>query len=344
MMRLPLFELRVPRTVDEAARILDGERDTAMVLAGGTDVLPNMKRRQQVPKSLISLRNIGHLEDVHFDASAIRLGPCLKLSVLERDRRFRDVCAALWHAASQVATPHIRNQATLGGNICLDTRCLYYDQNYEWRKAINFCMKKNGDTCWVAPGSERCMAVSSTDTAPALIALGARVCLKSVAGERELPLEDLYNNDGMNYLTRQPNEILAEIRLGTQHGWKSTYWKLRRRGSFDFPVLSVAAAAKIASSGVVEEARIVLGAVASRPILAEEAAKSLLGRPLNAEVIEEAASIAARLAKPLDNTDFNMSWRKKVTNAFVTYALRELRGDDLRAERLRLSHQVLTEN
>jgi 4-hydroxybenzoyl-CoA reductase subunit beta len=344
MMRLPLFELRVPRTVDEAAHILDGERDSAMVLAGGTDVLPNMKRRQQVPKSLISLRNIGHLEDVHFDSNAIRLGPCVKLSVVERDRRFRNGCAALWRAASQVATPHIRNQATLGGNICLDTRCLYYDQNYEWRKAINFCMKKDGDTCWVAPGSERCMAVSSTDTAPALIALGARVSLKSVAGEREVALEDLYNNDGMHYLTRQPNEILSEIRLGPQNDWKSTYWKLRRRGSFDFPVLSVAAAAKIASSGVVEDARIVLGAVASRPILAEQAAKSLLGRTLSTDVIEDAASLAARLAKPLDNTDFNMSWRKKVTSAFVTYALRELRGEDLRTERLHMSHQVWTEN
>jgi 4-hydroxybenzoyl-CoA reductase subunit beta len=344
MMRLPLFELRVPDTLDEAVRILDGERETAMVLAGGTDLLPNMKRRQQVPKTLISLRNIRKLKEILFDGNGVNLGSCLRLSTVEHDPRFRNGCSALWHAASQVATPHIRNQATLGGNICLDTRCLYYDQNYEWRKAINFCMKKDGETCWVAPGSDRCMAVSSTDTAPALIALGARVCLKSATGEREIPLADFFNNDGVHYLARQPNEILSEIHLDSQHGWKSTYWKLRRRGSFDFPVVSVAAAAKIARGGIVEDARIVLGAVASRPTLADQAAKSLVGRPLSPEVIEEAASLAARVAKPLDNTDFNMSWRKKVTSAFVTYALRELRGDDLRAERLRFGHQICTEN
>jgi 4-hydroxybenzoyl-CoA reductase subunit beta len=344
MMRLPLFDFRAPRTLDEAIRVLDGERETAMVLAGGTDLLPNMKRRQQVPKTLISLRNIESLQNVSIDANGMRLGACLKLSAIEHDRRYRNGGSALWQAASQVATSHIRNQATLGGNICLDTRCLYYDQNYDWRKAISFCMKKEGETCWVAPGSDRCMAVSSTDTAPALIALGARVQLKSLSGEREVLLADLYNNDGVHYLTRQPGEILSEIRLDSLHGWKSTYWKLRRRGSFDFPVLSVAAAAKITKGNVVEEARIVLGAVSSRPIVAEEAGKSLAGRNLDSAAIEGAASAAARLAKPLDNADFNMSWRKKVTNAFVTYALRELRGDDLSAERLRMSHQVWSEN
>ena len=176
---------------------------------------------------------------------------------------------------------------TLGGNLCLDTRCNYYDQNYEWRKAINFCLKKDGDTCWVAPGSSKCMAVSSTDTAPALIALGARVRLVSRTGEREVLLADLYNNDGLDYIKRKSNEILAEVMLDSLHGWKSTYWKLRRRGSFDFPVLSVAAAVRISDNGVVEEARIVIGSAASRPLIAGEAAKSLAGRPLNADSIAE---------------------------------------------------------
>lgn len=344
MMRLPLFDLCAPGTLEEAARILDGERETAMVLAGGTDLLPNMKRRQQVPKTLISLRNIKDVRKLRIDANETVLGAGLRLSTIEHDQRFQNGGSALWQAASQVATPHIRYQATLGGNICLDTRCLYYDQSYEWRKSINFCLKTGGDTCWVAPGSDRCMAVSSTDTAPALIALGARITLKSVAGERQLPLEDLYNNDGMRYLMRQPNEILSEVRLDSLQGWKSCYWKLRRRSSFDFPVLSVAAAARIDAGGVVEHARIVLGAVASRPIIAEDAAKSLVGRKLELDAIQQAASLTARLAKPLDNTDFNMSWRKRVTNAFVTYALRELRGDDVRAERHRMMHQLLPEN
>jgi 4-hydroxybenzoyl-CoA reductase subunit beta len=223
--------------------------------------------------------------------------------------------------------------ATLGGNLCLDTRCNYYDQSYEWRKAIGFCLKKDGTTCWVAPGSKKCVAVSSTDTAPALIALGARVRLVSRSGEREVSLADLYQNDGINYIRRHPDELLTEVLLGSLHGWKSTYWKLRRRGAFDFPVLSVAAAARLSRNDVVEDARIVVGSAACLPLIAADAAKFLVGRTLNRESIAEAAALAARIAKPLDNTDFDMTWRKRVTAEFVTNALRELRGDDVHAER-----------
>ncbi len=336
MMRLPLFEFRTPRTLEEAARILDSEGAKAMPLAGGTDLLPNMKRRQQVPRTLMSLRHVEGLRQVQLSPSGSRLGACLTLTDVAEDSRFRNGLTALSQAASQVATPQIRNMATLGGNLCLDTRCNYYDQNYEWRKSINFCLKKDGTTCWVAPGSAKCLAVSSTDTAPALIALGAHVRLVSRSGERDVPLSELYNNDGINYIRRRPDEILAEVLLDSLPGWKSTYWKLRRRGSFDFPVLSVAAAARVSSEGVVEDARIVVGSVASRPLVAGEASKFLLGRSLNQEAIAEAAALAARAAKPLDNTDFDMTWRKKVTSEFVTYALRELRGDDVRAERERL--------
>jgi len=337
MMRLPLFEFRAPNTVEEASRILDGEGGNAMPLAGGTDLLPNMKRRQQAPKTLMSLRHIAPLHELQLSHSGARLGACLTLSEIAADARFRNGLTALAQAASYVATPQIRNVATLGGNLCLDTRCNYYDQNYEWRKSIGFCLKKDGDTCWVAPGSAKCMAVSSTDTAPALIALGACVRLVSRAGERQVPLADLYQNDGIHYSKRRPNELLTEVLLDSSRGWKSTYWKLRRRGSFDFPVLSVAAAARLSSNGIVEDARIVVGSVACLPLLAKEASKFLLGRTLAQENIAEAASLAARIAKPLDNTDFDMTWRKRVTAEFVTSALRELRGDDMRGERLLLT-------
>jgi 4-hydroxybenzoyl-CoA reductase subunit beta len=269
--------------------------------------------------------------------SGTRLGACLTLSEIAADSRFRNGLTALAQAASFVATPQIRNMATLGGNLCLDTRCNYYDQSYEWRKAIGFCLKKDGTTCWVAPGSAKCMAVSSTDTAPALMALGARVRLISRLGEREVPLAELYQNDGIYYMKRQPNELLTEVLLDSSRGWKSTYWKLRRRGSFDFPVLSVAAAARFSKTGVVEDARIVVGSAACLPLLAREAAKFLVGRPLNHEAIAEAAALTARIAKPLDNTDFDMTWRKRVTAEFATNALRELRGDDMRGERLLLT-------
>jgi len=337
MMRLPLFEFHAPRTIAESARILDGEGKNAMVVAGGTDLLPKMKRRQQVPGTLVSLRNVAGLHRIQFGDAGFRLGACLTLAEIVQEPQFRNGLSALWQAAAQVATPHIRNMATLGGNLCLDTRCNYYDQSYEWRKAIDFCIKKDGSRCWVALSSRKCVAVSSTDTAPALIALGARVRLVSLSGDREVPLSDLYQNDGIDYLARRPDEIVTEVLVDSLHGWKSTYWKLRRRGSFDFPVLSVAAAVKTTKDGAVEDARIVVGSASSRPLVAAHAANFLIGRPLSPEVVDEAAGLAFRIAKPLDNTDFDMSWRKKVTTEFVKYALRELRGDDMRLERTSLT-------
>ncbi len=340
MMRLPYFRYHAPREAAEAARILAGEGPEAMLLAGGTDLLPNMKRRQQVPKSLVALGDIAALRRTE-NGSGLRLGAGLTLTDLVRDDNVKERYAGLWQAAAQVATPQLRNMGTLGGNICLDTRCTYYDQSYEWRKAINFCMKKDGETCWVAPSSSRCLAVSSTDTAPALISLGATVQLLSTEGERDVLLEDLYRNDGIEYIARRPDEILTKVRLPDPASRRSTYWKLRRRGSFDFPVLSVAAAARLSPSGEVEDAKIVLGAVASKPMSCSEAAESLAGKPLTDPVIAEAADVASKLAKPMDNTDFTLHWRKRVTREFVVYALRELRGDDMRAERSRIARHLL---
>jgi 4-hydroxybenzoyl-CoA reductase subunit beta len=229
---------------------------------------------------------------------------------------------------------HLRNMGTLGGNLCLDTRCNYYNQNYEWRKAIDFCLKKDGEVCWVATASKRCVAASATDCAPALMAIGATVKLLSSTGEREVALEDFYNNDGIDYLKRRPDEILTEIRIKSSS--RSSYWKLRRRGAFDFPVLGVGAALR--DDG---EVKIALGAVASRPFLVDRANDFLKGKRLSDEVIDEAARLVGSRAKPLDNTDMDLYWRKDVTAEFTRYALRELRGDDLRAVRLRIARQPL---
>jgi CO/xanthine dehydrogenase FAD-binding subunit len=184
------------------------------------------------------------------------------------------------------------------------------------------------------------VAVSSTDSAPALIALGAKVKLVSVSGEREVALADLYKNDGIDSLSRKPDEILTEVMLPEAEGWRSTYWKLRRRGSFDFPVLGVAAAVKM-KGDTVEEARIALGAVASRPFLVDKAGAYLAGKKLSDDVIAEAAASVASRAKPMDNTDLDLYWRKEVVGAFAGYALKELRGDDMRATRARIARQSL---
>jgi 4-hydroxybenzoyl-CoA reductase subunit beta len=326
MLRLPWFEHRAPRSVAEAAKMLADEGPRAMLIAGGTDLLPNMKRRHQAPQVLVSLQHVDELRKLNGS-----FGAGLTLNQLVHSEK---TPTALRQAAVQVATPHIRNMGTLGGNLCLDTRCNYYNQSYEWRKAIDFCLKKDGDVCWVATASKRCVAVSSTDTAPALIALKASVKLVSAKGEREIPVEALYQNDGIDYLSRTPDEILTEVNMPA--GWKSSYWKLRRRGSFDFPILGVAAAVKLENE-TITEARIALGAVASRPFLVEKAGEFLKGKKLTDEVIAEAAGMVANRAKPMDNTDMDLYWRKEVADDFAGYALRELRGDDLRETRLRIA-------
>ncbi|HEX2650883.1 MAG TPA: FAD binding domain-containing protein [Burkholderiales bacterium] len=326
MLRLPWFDHRAPRTVAEAAKILAGEGPAAMLIAGGTDLLPNMKRKHQTPKVLVSLKGISALRNVNGT-----FGSGMTLSELVKSER---TPTALRQAAAQVATPLLRNMATLGGNLCLDTRCTYYNQNYEWREAIGFCLKKDGQTCWVATASKRCVAVSSTDTAPALIALNAEVILSGVDGERSIPVENLYKNDGIDYLSRKPDEVLTAVKIPS--GWKSTYWKLRRRGSFDFPILGVGAAIRF-SGDVIDEIRIALGAAASRPFLVERINDKVKGKKLTDDVIAEISSQVASRAKPMDNTDMDLYWRKEVADDFAGYALRELRGDDMRAERQRFA-------
>ncbi len=340
MIRLPWFAFHSPRTIAEAARILAAEGPQAMLIAGGTDLVPNMKRRHQTPAILVSLRRVPELKKLA-NGSGLTLGAGLTLTELVGSAQVREKYRGLWQAAAQIATPHLRNAGTLGGNLWLDTRCTYYDQSHEWRKAIDYCLKKEGKTCWVATASKRCVAASSTDSAPMLIALGAKAKLVSSAGERELAVADLYKNDGIDYLARRPDEILTEVMLPPAAGWRSAYWKLRRRGAFDFPVLGVAAAVRMAADGAVEDARIALGAVASRPFLVDKAGAALAGKKLTDEAIAEVAATVASRAKPMDNTDLDLYWRKEVVGDFVGYALREIRGDDVTAMRLRIARQGL---
>ncbi|HEY5634522.1 MAG TPA: FAD binding domain-containing protein [Burkholderiaceae bacterium] len=340
MMRLPWFDYRAVATAEEASRVLAGEGPQAMLVSGGTDLLPNMKRRHQTPRVLVSVRNVAAMRELA-DDGPVSLGGALTLSELVASATVRERYRGLWQAAAQVATPHLRNMGTIGGNLCLDTRCTYYNQNEEWRKAIDYCLKRDGSTCWVATASKRCVAASSTDTAPALIAIGARVRLVSAAGERDIPVADLYRNDGIDYLSRRSDEVLTEVLLPDQEGWRSCYWKLRRRGSFDFPILGVAAAVKLGADGTVQDARVALGAVASRPFLVPDATTALVGKKLDDDAIAEAAAAVASRAKPLDNTDGDLYWRKEVVDDFCGYALRELRGDDMSATRTSIARQAL---
>ena len=319
MLRLPTFRYLAPATLADAVKWKVEAGPAGMYVAGGTDLYPNMKRRQQVPSTVISLAAIKDLAVL----SKTSIGSGNTLAALGES--LPPSLSAIATAANSVSTPLLRNLGTLGGNLCLDTRCNYYDQTYEWRKAIHFCMKKDGDTCWVAPSSPRCWAVSSSDVAPVMVAIGAEYHLAGPKGERVVPAGRFYHNDGINYLTKQPDEILVTVRLPGEGGWDAVYHKLRRRGSFDFPVLGVAAWVRWNGKSVAE-ARIVLGGVASYPQEIPEAGAALLGSGLEPEAVAKAADAAFRPAKPMDNTDFDLSWRKQMTRVYVKRALEELRS------------------
>jgi 4-hydroxybenzoyl-CoA reductase subunit beta len=325
MLRLPPFHYVAPRSLDEAARLLADYGERAMPVAGGTDLYPNMKRRQFTPEALIGLRGLRDLRGIAGDpAQGMTIGALATLTEVANHSAIRQFYPALAQAAGLVSAPQLRNVGTLGGNLCVDTRCNYYNQTEFWRHSIGYCMKKDGDICLVAPGSPRCWAVSSSDCAPALISLRGQVRLVGPRGERVIPVAALYHDDGMRYLSKQHDEILAEVRLPPADGWRSIYRKLRRRGSFDFPILGVAVALRQDADGTVRDARIALGAVASHPVEAAEAARMLEGQRPTPELLEAVAAAAARWAKPLDNADLTISYRKQMAPVYVRRALEEL--------------------
>jgi 4-hydroxybenzoyl-CoA reductase subunit beta len=327
MMRLPPFRYLKPNTAREAAKMLaDHAREEAMAVSGGTDLYPNMKRRQFAPKVLVGLRALeGGREVATGSDESLEIGGLATLQSLERSALLQSRFPALAKAAGLVSSPTLRHMGTVGGNLCVDTRCTYYNQTYDWRKAIDFCMKKDGAICWVAPSSPRCWAVSSSDTAPLFIALDASVTLVGPSGERRIPVKDLYRPDGIDFVTKKREEILTAIHVPAPNGLRATYLKLRRRDSIDFPILGVAAALSTAKDGTVTKARIVLTAVESAPVEAEKAGALLVGKKLTDDLIEEASALAYRPAKPLDNTDLTNPYRKKMAKVYVARALREIR-------------------
>jgi 4-hydroxybenzoyl-CoA reductase subunit beta len=298
-----------------------------MLVAGGTDLYPKLKRRQMEPDTLVGLTHLQELHGVARSAAGgFELGALVTLAAAARNPEVVDAHPGYAEAAGLVSSPPLRNVGTIGGNLCVDTRCNYYDMTYEWRKSIGFCMKKDGEICLVAPSSPRCWAVSSSDTAPMAIALGATVVLAGPDGERELPVSALYLDDGIEYLAKRPFEVVTTLRLPPSDGVCSAYVKLRRRGSIDFPLAGAAVALKLGGGGAVESARIVLSGVGSHPVEAPDADRFLAGKAPDAGVIAQAAELAAKPAKPLDNADLSHFWRKRMVRVVVEQALEKAIG------------------
>jgi len=330
MLRLPEFNYFQPRSLKQAIKALTDLGSDVMLVAGGTDVYPKMKRGQFTPHNLISLRALGELKGIRQNKDGLWIGAGESLTTVSRHRLIAKHLPALAHAAESVSTPQLRNMGTIGGNVLVDTRCNYYDQTHFWRQAVGFCMKKDGDICLVAPGSAKCLAIASSDTAPVLVSLGADVILVSPAGERRVKLEDLYRDDGIEYLAKAKDEVLKALFIPRESlARRNTYLKLRRRGSFDFPILGVAATMDIDERGECRSASVVLTAVASAPKVITEASVLLQGKKVTPELIDAVAEAAAKVAHPLDNADLDYWYRKKMAKVYTQRALASVAGLEL---------------
>ncbi|MPZ15250.1 MAG: 4-hydroxybenzoyl-CoA reductase [Chloroflexi bacterium] len=327
-LRLPKFQYVAPRSVREAVATLSEAGPHAMVVAGGTDLYPNMKRRQFTPDMLVGLRGIPELRGVSaLPDGGLRIGTGVSLTEVGTHPMVRHPYPALATAAGLVSTPQLRNMGTIGGNICLDTRCNYYDQSEFWRTALGYCMKLQGDVCRVALASPICLAAFSADTVPALIGYDASIGVTGPDGERTIALRDFYRMDGMQWMTLRPSEIVMEVVIPNPDGLRATYSKLRDRGSFDFPIAGVFVGVRSDAGGMVDRAHLVLTGVYSMPMELTSAQDVVLGNKLEPDVIDAAAEAAYAESRPVDNTGGTVVQRRRTIRAFVKRALEALAND-----------------
>lgn len=336
-MSLPAFKLLRPRTVEEAVGLLAkhvgpgagsavvdaGDSPPRIrIVAGGTDLIPSMRQRLFEPQYVLDVRGIGELKGVHPQPDGgVEIGALTSLSAIERSDFLRQQFPVLAEAAGTVASPVLRNMGTIGGNICLDTRCLWYNQSPAWRKACGFCIKKDGDLCHVAPGGSKCWAAFSGDTPPALLCLNAEIEILSASARRHIPLHEFYTGMGDDYRRLQAHELVTRIFLpAASAGWHGGYRKLRIRGSIDYPLAGVAVAIK-RDNGHVADARIALTAVNPAPVLVKGVRELLAGRPLTGELASRAGDLAAKTAKPLTTSALTPEYRREMIRVFARRAL-----------------------
>ena len=316
------FKLARPRSIAEAvSRLADNER--AQVIAGGTDLIPSMRQRLFEPRVVIDIRGIAELRGIReLPDGSLEIGAATPLSLIQHSEMLRNRFAVLDDAASTVASPVIRNMATIGGNICLDTRCLWYNQSLQWRRSCGFCIKKDGDLCHVAPGGTKCWAAFSGDTPPALLCLGAEIEIASASGTRRIPLADFYTGEGDARMSLASNELLTRVILpASAAGMRGAYRKLRIRGSIDYPLAGVAVALR--ANGHIQSARIAVTGVNPAPVLLKQSAVDalLVGKSLTEDLAEQIGELAARTAKPLTTSALTPEYRREMVRVFTKRAL-----------------------
>ncbi|MCK6550630.1 FAD binding domain-containing protein, partial [Myxococcota bacterium] len=323
MLRLPSLEVAEPTTIQEAVDLLHRHGDQARVMAGGTDLLPNMKHEITTPGIVVGLWRVDGLTGVRIEDGALRIGAMTTLHALSKDPLVLAHAPALAEAAGDVAGPQLRRMGTIGGNVCLDTRCVYINQTYFWRQALGFCLKKDGTKCHVVEGGRRCVAAASNDSAPVLMALGASLVVQSHAGARVVAIDDFYTTDGVFNQARRHDEVVTAILVPLpKPGTIMGYAKLRTRAAIDFPELGVAVLARTNGDGIVEHADVCITALGSRPIHVKGLEPHYTGKKLDASVIGAIADAAHQRAKPLTNIASDPSYRREMVPVFVRRAFK----------------------
>lgn len=333
MLRLPTFELHEPTTLDAATALFAEHGAKAMLLAGGTDLLPNLKHEIYDVEHVIALAGVTELRGIEMNGDELRIGAMTPLVDVANSDLVREHAPALAQATSLIAGPQHRQMGTLGGNVMLDTRCQWINQSFFWRSALGFCLKKDGTACYVVEGGKRCVAAASNDSAPALMSLGAQLEIASADGGRALAIDDLWVADGIHNKQTQPGEVLAAVRVPRQADHhRGAYGKLRERGSIDFPLLGVAVRLDCNAGGAVEDADVVLVALQARPVHVKQIADILRGKTLGTPefdaAVEEAAQRAHKQCKPLDNIPGDKDYRRRMVPVYVRRTLHAAANGD----------------
>ena len=315
MENMPEFILHRPETAAEAVELKAADK-TSRYLAGGTDMIVNVRRGIEAPETMIDLTAISEITTIAADAEGVRIGAGVKLADLAANETVRRDYPAIAQAAASVAGPTHRAYGTIGGNLCLDTRCLFYNQSQWWRESNNFCLKHKGEVCHVAPGGKRCFAAFSGDVAPAMMIYDAEVDLEGPNGARTIPLAHLYRNDGMDHLTLEQDELLVSIRLpAPEDGVVSAYEKSRIRGSIDFPLAGCAVRLK-SDGGMVADLRIALTAVNPYPQMVS-GLDEFTGKALDDDALDAIRELVRKQAKPMRTTTVRTWYRRRVVGALA---------------------------
>lgn len=318
------FVVERPQTVDAALALLAAHGPKARLVAGGTDILVNIKHGLHAPEVLVDLKAIDGLRAIDLDGDVLEFGALVGIHTLARHDGVRAVLPSLARAAGLIAGPQLRRMGTLGGNVCLDTRCVYINQTHFWRDALGYCIKKDGDVCHVTKVGKKCVAAASNDTAPVLWTLGATVRLASPRGVRELTLEEFYVNDGEKNTVLEADEILTHVRVprpGPER--RMAFQKLRVRDSIDYPMLNMALAFDF-DGAAVHNLDVVVSAVAARP----RRIKRMPEGPLSDALIEEAGMVAFKQVRPLTNINGDVTWRREMVPVLLRGAFEDALGGE----------------